>query len=334
MRQSGNIYLRFIVGWLLLLVSVSAGANRAIETYVNNGDYDKAYNLLLDEINKHPDDAETIYLLGICSPSGHRSSLYLKDYLQKFPDGKHVGEAFGLLIDYYSSSGLLITAGSIFESTDSDKFSSPLNLYKAALYKQQLGEYDKAIEIYKEAEKTDDPMIKSWAELGICDSYLSWGNYNTALAGYKRLVDDYRDSPIFPFALVGISETYRRQGDMDKSRTFYELYRERYEESPRVIEIEASLIDNQTSQNDRRLNAVLDVDYYIQVGVFARESNAETCLRRFRNLRYKTGIVDFRDGGKTFHRVIVGPYGSESEARDVKNELERSQGEKYSLFIQ
>jgi hypothetical protein len=71
---------------------------------MGNGDYSKAYNLLLEEISKHPDDAEIIYLLGLCSQSGNRSSLYLKDYMQKFPDGKHAGEVLGLLIDYYSST--------------------------------------------------------------------------------------------------------------------------------------------------------------------------------------------------------------------------------------
>jgi tetratricopeptide (TPR) repeat protein len=309
-------------------------ANRVIETYMGNGDYGKAYNLLLEEISKHPDDAEIIYRLGLCSQSGNRSSLYLKDYMQKFPDGKHAGEVLGLLIDYYSSSGLLITAGSIFENTDEEKFSSPLNLYKAALYKQQLGEYQSAINIFKKAANSGDEEIRSWAELGLADCHLSEENYNTALAGYKRLVEDYRDSDIFPFALIGISETYRRQGDIDKSKAFYELYRERFEESPRNIEIEAALIDNQDSGNDRKLQTLINVDYYVQVGVFARQSNAESCLKKFRNLRYTARMTDFRDGGKKFHRVVIGPFGSESEAREVKTGLERSQGEKYSLFIQ
>jgi tetratricopeptide (TPR) repeat protein len=301
---------------------------------MDNGDYSKAYNLLLEEISKHPDDAETIYLLGLCSQSGNRSSLYLKDYIQKFPDGEHAGEVLGLLIDYYSSSGLLITAGSIFENTDEEKFSSPLNLYKAALYKQQLGEYQNAIDIFKKAANSGDREIKIWAELGLADCYLSEDNYNTALAGYKRLVEDYPESAVFPFALIGISETYRRQGEIDKSKTFYELYRERFEESPRNIEIEAALIENQDSGNDRKLQTLIKVDYYVQVGVFARQSNAETCLKKFRNLRHTARMTDFRDGGKKFHRVVIGPYGSESEARDIKTELERSQGEKYTLFIQ
>jgi len=197
-----------------------------------------------------------------------------------------------------------------------------------------LGEYDKAIDIYREAVRTGDPRMKTWAELGLADCYLSLDNYNTALTAYKKLVEDFPESPVFPFALVGISETYRRQGEIDKSKVFYELYRERFEGSPRNIEIEAALIEQRDSGDDRKLQSLIKVDYFIQVGVFARKSNAETCIRKFRNLRFNARMDDFRDGGKTFHRVIIGPYGSESEARDVKKELERSQGEKYTLFIQ
>jgi tetratricopeptide (TPR) repeat protein len=319
MQQLGNVRIKYIFLCLLISVSVSMAANRVIETYIGNGDYSKAYNLLLEEISKHPDDAETIYLLGLCSQSGNRSSLYLKDYMQKFPNGKHAGEVLGLLIDYYSSSGLLITAGSIFENTDEEKFSSPLNLYKAALYKQQLGEYHSAIDIFNKAANSGDDEIKGWAELGLADCRLSQDNYNTALASYKRLVEEYRDSDIFP---------------LDKSKVFYDLYRERFEESPRNIEIEAALIDKKTPGNNHKLQTLIDVDYYVQVGVFARQSNAETCLKKFRNLRYAARMTDFRDGGKSFHRVVIGPFGSESQAREVKTELERTQGEKYTLFIQ
>ncbi|UCC78294.1 MAG: SPOR domain-containing protein [Candidatus Zixiibacteriota bacterium] len=313
---------------------MSAASNRAALDLIDNGDYLNAYNMLLDENSKHPDDAETLFLLGLCAQSGNIASLYLKDYLQKHPGGEHAVEVRGLLMDYYSSAGLLITAGSLIETSYSVPDMSSSDLYKSALYKQQLGEYSEAMERYGKVMETGDSSIKVWAELGICDCLLLKGNYDSALSGYKELIDNYSESSVFPFALVGISETYRRLGDTDKSGVFYELYRERYEMAPRNIEIEATLLEKRSIGNEQQLKSLIDVEYYIQVGVFARKSNANTCLKKFRNLRHSARIVDFREGGKTFYRIIVGPYSSEKEARREKTDLERSQGEKYILFIQ
>lgn len=298
------------------------------------GDYAGAYDLLLDENSKLPDDAETLFLMGQCAQSGNMSSLYLKDYLQKYPDGEYSAEARRLLMDYYSSAGLLITAGSLFDNPETSPSPSSMDIYSTALYKQQLGEYSDAIRLFREVANSDNSELRLWAELGRSDCMLLSGDHNSALSGYKKLVDKYSDSDVFPFALVGISETYRRMGDIEKSRTFYELYREKYEMAPRNIEIEAALFEKEPDNKDQKLKSLIDIEYYIQVGVFARKSNASTCLRKFRNMRYQTRMVDFRDNGRTFYRVIVGPYGSEAEASREKARLEQSQGEKYSVFIQ
>lgn len=334
MQKIRRIFVSCILFCLYIGYCVSAASNQAALAFIDDGDYLSAYSMLLEENSKHPDDAETLFLLGVCAQSGNIASLYLKDYLQKHPGEDHAADALGLLMDYYSSAGLLITAGSLFESSPSDADMSSTDLYKSALYKQQLGEYRDAAEQYGKTMKTGDSEITVWAELGLADCLLLNGDYDSALSGYKKLIDKYSESPVFPFALVGISETYRRLGDTDKSAVFYQLYRERFEMAPRNIEIEAALLEERSIGNEQQLKSLIDVDYYIQVGVFARKSNANTCLKKFRNLRYSVRITDFHEGGKTFYRVIVGPYLSENEAHREKRSLEQSQGEKYILFIQ
>jgi len=334
MQKFRHIFIAGILFSLFIDFSMSIAANQAVITRINNGDYSNAYDMLLDENSKHPDDAETLFLLGMCAQSGNMSSLYLKDYLQKYPKGDYAVDARGLLMDYYSSAGLLITAGTLLETTDPDESPSSLDFYKSALYKQQLGEYENAAELYLKVIEAGDSDLTIWAKLGLSDCLLLQENYNSALSGYKRLIEQDTESSVFPFALIGISETYRRLGDIDKSRVFYELYRERFEMSPRIIEIEAALFERQSVGDRQQLRSLIDIKYYVQVGVFARKSNAATCLKKFRNLRYSTRMVDFHDSGNTFYRVIVGPYAGETEARNVKTELERSQGEKFTLFIQ
>jgi tetratricopeptide (TPR) repeat protein len=316
------------------VVTTAIGSNKDITALISSGDYSGAYNLLLEENSKHPDDAEILFLLGKCAQSGNIASLYLKDYLQKFPDGEYAQAAQSLLMQYYSSSGMLITAGSLYKTPGSNHSVSATDLYKSALYNQQLGEYDQAEARYRDVINSSDFDLKIWAELGMSDCLLLRGDHDSALSGYKKLIDRYPDSPVFPYALVGVSETYRRLGDIDKSKVFYELYRERYEKAPRNIEIEAALLEKRSGGSEQQIKSLIDIDYYIQVGVFAKKSNAQTCLKKFRNLRYSARIIDFREGGKAFYRVIVGPYANETMALREKEELERSQGEKYILLIQ
>jgi tetratricopeptide (TPR) repeat protein len=334
MQKFRYIYLICILFYLITGFSISTASNQAVMARIDNGDYSGAYNLLLDENSKHPDDAETLFLLGTCAQSGNMASLYLKDYIQKYTDGDYIMEARGLLMDYYSAAGLLITAGTLLENGSPGNPPSSLDLYKSALYKQQLGEYDNAAEIYLRLIESRDPELAEWAELGLSDCRLMQESHDAALSGYKRLIERNPESPVFSFALVGISEAYRLLGDMDKSEVFYGLYRERFEMSPRSMELEAALVERQSAGDEQQLRSLIDVEYYIQVGVFARKSNANTCLKKFRNLRFSTRMIDFRDNGKVFYRVIIGPYGNEMEARDVKTELEKSQGEIYTLFIQ
>jgi tetratricopeptide (TPR) repeat protein len=334
MQETRHIYLKAILIYIAFGVSMTWASNKAVRNLIDKGDYSGAYNLLLEENSKTPDDAETLYLLGICAESGNMASLYLKDYLQKYPDGEHAPEARRLLMDYYSSAGLLITAGSLLENTASERSPKPHTLYNSALYKQQLGQYDQAIDLFRKVRNVADDEYKLWAELGISDCRLSQDKPESALSGYKDLAENYPNSKVFPFALVGISEAYRRMGNIDKSKVFYDLYREKYEMAPRNIEIEAALFENQNDDNDRELRSLIDIEYYVQVGVFARKSNASTCMKKFRNMRYSARMSDFRDSGRTFYRVLVGPYQDQAEAQREKSKLEKSQAEKYTIYVQ
>lgn len=323
----------YLISIILCGLLILPAWGKDIQSYIDVGDYNSAYSELLDDLSRKPDDPRILFQLGLYAPSGNMSSMYLKDYLQKYSNSDFAPEARGLLMDYYSAAGLLITAGNINGDVESEDFSSAAFQYKAALYKQHLGKYNLASKIYRDLITSGDTQYSIWARLGLADCSLLEGDNKSALSGYKDLVDRSQDSPAFPFALIGISETYKRMGDIDRAQVFYELYRDKFELSPRDIEIEAAMAERRSSDDEGKLRDLIDVDYYVQVGIFARKSNAETCLKQFRNLRYATRMFDFRENGKQFYRVLVGPYGSESEARGAKNKLERSQGEKYSLFI-
>jgi tetratricopeptide (TPR) repeat protein len=318
----------------IIIQSAVYSPNPQINALLNSGDYDSAYRLLLDEAEKKPDDELNICLLGMTAPAGKRSSLYLKEYLQKYPAGKDAPLVRRNLLDYYAASGLKITAGRLYGQNLTDSVSGPEDIYRIAVVRQGLGEYDTAARLYDDVARNATGELEIWARLGTADCSLLSGDLQTARNEYLSLIDRFPDSPPLPFALVGLSETFRRQGKMDEARAYYELYREKFELAPGSMEIEAALVETGNGHSDDAIQSLLDVDYFVQVGIFAHESNAAVCLKKFRNLGYRSRLQEFDEGGRTFFRVLVGPYESEKKALAEKESLERSQGEKYLIILQ
>ena len=319
---------------IILLTSLSS-SDKKVDNLLQDGNYYQAFNVLLEKADNRKNREENLYLLGVISPDGNRSSLYLKEYLQIFPDGKYAYQVKRSLLDHYFAAGLRITAGKLYsDNSKLNKLSNDEDLYRIALCKQELGEYLKARRLYEQISKSNDIDLHPWAALGIADCDLLNGEREIAVHQYRAVIENYRESDAMPFALVGISEAYRRLGNRDKSKMFYDLYREKYENSPSNEEIEASLLESKTTRKDKELRAVIDVDYYIQVGVFSRKSNANKCNRHFRNKGEKSRISEFNEGGRKFYRVIVGPFGSESSAKKKQSKLEKAEGEAFTILIQ
>ncbi len=319
----------------LVLSALISSPDPKVDKLISSGNYSSAYELLLDDADRDPGNPEILYLLGVTSLKAQNGSLYLKEYLQKFPEDHKVSEARRFLLDYYSSAGMFITASKLYPDIPrSNDFSEIEDLYRLAVCRQQLGEYDGAREIFLRVIASGDRRTEPWARLGTADCDLLDGNPKAALDGYKALIDDFPDASPMPFALVGISESYRRLGQFDKAQTFYDLYREKFESSPQYDEIEAAFLDEKAGGTEEKISPLISADYYIQVGVFGRKSNAESCVKKFRKMGYRSRMDDFKEGGQKFFRVVLGPYKNEASARSQKAALEISQGEAYILFIQ
>jgi len=333
MWKPGIIYLIFAPVLINILLTGLTAANSKIDKLMNSGDYESAYQALLDAMDKQPDES-SLYLLGVTAPSGSRSSLFLKEYLQKYPDGSHAGEVRRNLLNYYSAVGLQITAARLYPERPSNIITDPLDIYRIALVKQQLGLLDEAVSYFEKGISGRDLDVAAWCRLGLADCAFLKEDYRRAEDGYKELVDRFPDSPSFPFSLIGLSETYRKKGELDRAAVYYQLYTERFESAPGSDEIEASILDKSAESSRAEPPSILDVDYYIQVGVFSNKDNAKKCMKKFRNMGYRSKIEDFHQNGKTFYKALIGPYDSEKTARLEKQNLEKSQGEEYLIILQ
>ena len=332
LREPGILYLACAILIAIIIPGRSNAENPQVKRHIDSGNYETAYQLLLEELDQKLNDENSLYLLGFTASNGTRSSLFLKEYLQKHIDGVNSDKARRRLLDYYAAAGLQITAARLYD--DESGSAAPQDLYRAAVIKQQLGQLNEASELFETTLKSSDGDLAGWCLLGIADCELLNENYRQAEKRYKEYFDKYPDSPSFPFSLIGLSETYRRMGDLDRAATYYQLYRERYESSPGSDEIKAAILEDDSKSSKTDIPSILDVDYFVQVGVFAKKDNAKRCVRNFRIMGYRSKMEKFAQGGKSFYRALIGPYGNEQQASREKLKLEKSQGEEYLIILQ
>jgi tetratricopeptide (TPR) repeat protein len=333
LRRNGDIYLiRKIVLWLLMPGIVLA-ADQKIQGLIDRGDYESAFDLLQSMPDSSQESEEILYLLGITAPSGKSSSVYLKEYMQKFPQGLHFDLVRRNLANYYSAQGLYITASRIYpDSLDGIVGLDTQEQYRLALCRQQAGEYKSAISLYSQILIDANDAMGDWARLGIADCNLLLGKFELAIDGYKEIIG--ASSVAAPYALLGISQAFQREGKLDRAESYYKTYKENYPNAPGYLELEAALDEQKPVENDGRIPKAIKAGYFIQVGVFSKKDNAKNCLRKYKLLNFQARMNDFDEDGQSYYRVLLGPFVDEQSARKAKTELEKSQGEEFLIFIE
>jgi hypothetical protein len=333
LRRYGDIYLIRKILLLLLMPGIVMAADQKIQALIDSGDYESAFDILQDMPDSAQGSEEMLYLLGITAPSGKSSSAYLKEYMQKYPEGEHIDIVRRHLANYYSAQGLNITASRIYPDTLDETVSMDTQEeYRLALARQQAGEYKSAISLYSQIMINATDSMADWARLGIADCNLLLGKYELAVDGYKEIIG--ASSITAPFALLGISEAFQREGKLDRAESYYRTYKQNYPNSPGSVELEAAIDEQQPAANNSKIPKAIKAGYFIQVGVFSKKDNAKNCVRKFKLQNYQTKLEDFDEDGQRYFRVLLGPFVDEQAARKSKAELEKSQGEEFLIFIE
>ena len=324
--------IRILCFTFFLSATSSAGVD--ITREVAAGDYRAAYDVLLRAADTLEMDEDLLFKLCMTAPAGKDISYYLKEYSQKYPNGRNIEIIKQRLCGYYSSQGMDITASKAYTQIPEIDAQNDGEIYKVALCKQRAGEYDSAREIYRSIIKIATGDMQIWALLGLADCDLLSGNIGKAIMTYEDLINLGESSAVFPLALLGISEAYNKSGQKGKAADSYGRYRAVFSQSTEIPELEALISEQVEERPSRVIPGSINVAYYIQVGVFGKKDNGRTCLRKYRNLGYQAKLGEFKEGGQLYFRVIVGPYKDELSARKTKEKLERTQGEKFVIFVQ
>lgn len=326
---------------ILILTSVCLAADQSVRSrtldgrvknLMDSGDYQAAHELLLQNAESQPDDEETLYLLGITSLRTNGSVLYLKEYMQKYPQGAYLQNVKRHLADYYSASGMNITASGMYPGIPDISDSNAVAGYRIALFKQQTGEFKAAAAIFDSLSKSKRD-ISDWAVLGLADCDLLQKDYDKAIKGYEDIIDKKADSDVAPLAMLGMAQAYKEEGRPDQAGKSYTLYKEKYPTAPGSEEMEVLLSEKNGDNPSRNIPKAINAAYYIQVGVFSKSGNARICLHKFKSNGYQVRSDDFVESGQKYIKVLVGPFKDERTAKKTKDELEKSEGEEYLIFI-
>ena len=73
---------------------------------------------------------------------------------------------------------------------------------------------------------------------------------------------------------------------------------------------------NETLESSQRA-----IQVYLQVGAFSEESQADNLKAKLALMGYESVIMSARIGDDTFHRVSVGPYEDNNEAKKIREKL-------------
>lgn len=101
--------------------------------------------------------------------------------------------------------------------------------YSLGIQESNDGNYERALEYYKEAVRVDDNFAFAWDNIGFCNRKL--GNYEEALAAYEKSLSI---SPKGTMPLQNIAIVYEYMGEYHKAIDAYKRMGEIYPDDPEV----------------------------------------------------------------------------------------------------
>jgi tetratricopeptide (TPR) repeat protein len=306
--------------------------------HLEAGRLDEAKRILLDQADKHADDPAILFCLGRVEEKGDLSGRYLRSIADRCPDWGGVAEAGLLACKYEFCRDMNLAAierAKGLELSSAEGQVEPALLWVSGCSFLALGEADSALERFEQVLRSSPRSSwAQWAQLGKGDCFFARQDYDRAVAEYDLVLDAYRYSQAFPFALSGLAMSFARLGDPERALLYRNLLREKYPLSAESIgELPEAEGSEREAAQGNRAERLAGVRYTIQLGVFREKENALRLRSQFENQGYPVRILSKTVAGKEYRAVQLGSFASHREALKVKEEIEALTGESYRIEI-
>ena len=153
----------------------------------------------------------------------------------------------------------------------------------------------------------DDPRLLDKTYMGLADSYYLEGDYKQAKTHYEKAIRYFPDSDDLPVAYYRLGSCYAKLGNKASSKEYYDRLVRLYPES-----LEARLVAGRETDF---------VAYTVQVGSFAKWSNAKRLSDELNAKGFEANICPTSVGDTRYYRVRVGQYERLGDAEDMARNL-------------
>lgn len=329
---------------LLLLLCLGQGGLVLCQTredavrHLEAGRLDEAKRILLDQADELADEPAILFYLGRVEEKGELSVRYLSSIADRCPDWARAAEAGLLACKYEFCRDMNLAAverAKGLEVSSAEGEVEPALLWISGSSFLAIGQADSALHRFEQVLRLSPQSgWAQWAQLGRGDCFFADQDYDRAVAEYDLVLDGYRYSQAFPFALSGLARSFARLGDPDRALLYRTLLREKY---PRSLESAGELLEAERpaegTAEENRAERLAGVRYTIQLGVFREKQNALELRSQFEKRGYSVKVRSKTIGGKEYRAVQLGSFASHQEALKAKEELESLTGESYRIVI-
>ncbi len=336
-----KLWLLFLLFMLVGLPSFNFIFSQTLDNAIRHyqaGELDAAKRVLLKQLEKDAENPEMLFYLGKTEEKGELSRRYFKDMITHFPDWVNSDEAELLICKYEFCRDMHVTtldAARRFVMNLPQSQMIPEVLWISGCSFLALNQPDSALlQFNKITRSFAGSNWAGWAQLGRGDCLFAGEDYFQAIAEYHKVVDQYKDSEAFPFALSGLVKCFSQLENAEKALLYYNLLKERYPGSLESIEDPAERMSLQNKTKDKvQAERLAGVKYTIQLGVFGIKENALRLRSQFGKQGYSVSIKSKIISGKKYYVVRLGSFASYEKALKLKKKLESQTEESYRIVI-
>ncbi len=209
------------------------------------------------------------------------------------------------------------------------------SLYEEAFYREivaltSLQRYEESLQRIKKFVKLFPySEWKPWVYFEAARCYYGMSQYREAVANLKIIAITYPEHPAMPDILLLLGDSLKNMGRCTEAFVnYFRIVRDFPEASAaRQAEDRTRLLKktfpDRYSYFLRRKGELLSAwkFYYLQAGSFVSQESALKVRELLSRLGYPVHIEPVEIGGKTFHRVIVGPLVSEGEVKEAVSKI-------------
>lgn len=280
--------------------------------------------------------------MGVLDRSGESSISNLKDFVGNRQTSDNTSDwAIMYIGKYYMSNNLYQAAAGQFKQISSESPFMVEARYLSGMASALAGDLREAEEFFKSLTRRKnetfrnqaDTIYKNLAALGLAEIRLNSGRYSEAEKMLKQILETNPDDEVGSLVLIDLMEVYEKTGKAGDLAKTKEFYLQQYGTLPEADSVDSIALESRNDTLRTVANNIVGNKYYICVGFYPKKSDAEKLAAMYRKRGYNARVETHSENKEITYMVLVGSYQSKSQALHVKQTLEKSARETYSIII-